>query len=87
MGIPRNEFSYLNRSITGPDGTSYEFVADVGYGLRGWAILWGKGKPTRDTIIYVFAGEEQVRQEPAADLSDAKRIIARFEQEIRSGTF
>jgi len=82
-----NEFSDLDRTVVGLDGTTYQFVAHVGYGMSGWATLWGKGKPTHDPIVTVFAEGRQVHQEPAADRKDAERIIRRLEQQIRAGTF
>jgi hypothetical protein len=54
-----NEFSDLDRTVVGLDGTTYQFVAHVGYGMSGWATLWGKGKPTHDPIVTVFAEGRQ----------------------------
>ena len=86
MSRPTNEFSDLDRTVLGPDGTTYEFVAQVGYGTRGWAMLWGKGKRTHDPVVTLYAKGQQVHQEPAADRNDAERIISSLEEQIRSGT-
>lgn len=86
MSGPTNEFSDLDRTVLGPDGTAYRIVVQVGYGTSGWAMLWGKGKQTRDPIVTVFAKGHQVHQEPAADRKDAVRIISGLEEQIRTGT-
>jgi hypothetical protein len=86
MRPPANEFSDLDRSIVGPDGTTFEFVCHVAYGLSGWALLWGKGKRTHSPVITIYANGDSVRQEPAADRNDAERIIDRLEQQFRAGT-
>ncbi|QIK66731.1 hypothetical protein G7072_10615 [Nocardioides sp. HDW12B] len=86
MRPPTNEFSDLNRAVPGPRGSTYAIVCHVGYGVRGWALLWGRGRETREPVVTVLADGRQVHQEPTADRADAERIIRRLEAEIRAGS-
>lgn len=85
MSTPTNEFSDLDRTVASPDGTTYEFVVHVGYGMGGWGLFWGRGKEAHDPVITVYARGEQVHQEPAADRKDAQRILSRLEGQVRAG--
>lgn len=87
MRPPTNEFSDLDRSVVSPDGTIFEFVCHDASGTGGWALLWGKGKRTRDPVITVYVKGDAVHEQLAADRKDAERIIGRLEGQIRAGTF
>ena len=87
MRPPTNEFSDLDRSVVSPDGTPFELVCHVAYGVSGWALLWGRGTRTRDPVITVYVKGEAVHHEVSADRHDAERIILRLEGQIRAGTF
>jgi hypothetical protein len=84
MRPPENEFGDLDRSVVSRDGTTFEVVCHVAYGVSGWALLWGKGKRTRSPVITVYAHEEAVRHEVSADRNDAERIIGRLEKQLRA---
>lgn len=87
MSLPTNEFSDLERSAVSPDGTAFEFVCQVGYGVSGWGILRGKAEQAQVPIVIVRANGARVHQEPATDRNDAERIIDDLVGQVRAGTF
>ena len=92
-GFHENEFSDLDRTVQGPDGTTFRVVISQGSQIAGRS-LFRRGDQVEavPVVNLLAAGEERaeaylLHTEPATSRADAERIIGGLKQEIEDGAF